>query len=500
MDGYISKTTYLEYLQCPKNAWLKMHKPELHSLFELSEFEKNLSVMGQQVESIATKLFPQGVAIDCKGKEATKATMEHIDKKTPVLFQPTFISGKFLARSDILTYTKKTDSWNLYEIKASNSLEESRDRDFIEDASFQVAIIQQLGINLGSIHIIHLNKEYVRNGELDIKKLFVTEDVTSKVYSRVADTKIKMQEAQKDLLENKEGDLQCNCIYEGRSSHCTTFCHSHSEVPKYSVHDLIRIGLSKYKLRSLIDDGILDLKDIPKQFPLSDKQKNQLDVHLTQTPIINSEAIKEELSKLVYPLYFFDYETYAPAVPLFPGFTPYQQVPFQFSLHVVKDADSESENYEYLHDGAFDPSISIIEELKTLIGSTGSVIVWNKSFEQNINAELAERNPEHKEFLADLNSRIYDLMDIFKNQHYVHAGFKGKCSIKKVLPVLVPELSYSDLEIKEGASASQRWHDMVFGDLLPHEKEKIAKDLIDYCGLDTYAMYRIWKHLVTNNE
>lgn len=495
MNGYIGKTAYLEYLQCPKNTWLKMHRPELHSSFELSEFEKNLSIIGQLVESVAVKLFPQGVTIDRAGDEAAKITINHIHKKTPVLFQPTFISGKFLARSDVLVYNKKNDSWNLYEIKAANSLEESKNRDFIEDASFQAVILQQLGIKLGNIFIIHLNKEYVRNGELDIKKLFATEDITDKVYSRVSDTKTRMREARKDLLESGEEVLKCNCVYEGRSVHCTTFRYSHPEVPEYSVHDLIRIGLSRYKLERLVNDGILDLKNIPNWFPLSDKQKNQLNVHLTQKPIINSEAIKKELSKLTYPLYFLDYETYSPAVPLFSDFKPYQQVPFQFSLHVVQSQNSETENYEYLHDGDFDPSPSIIGELKRLVGPTGSIIVWNKNFEQNINSELAERNPEHKDFLDDLNDRIYDLMDIFKNQLYVHSGFRGKCSIKKILPIFAPELNYSDLEIKEGASASQKWRDMVFGDLLPYEKEKISEELMKYCGLDTYAMYRIWKCL-----
>ncbi len=175
MNGYISKTAYLEYLQCPKNAWLKMHKPELHSSFELSEFEKNLSMAGQLVESVAIKLFPQGVTVNYLGGEAAKITLDLINKKTPVLFQPVFIFGKFLARSDILTYNKKTDSWNLYEVKATNSLEESKDKDFIEDASFQVVILQQLGISIENIFIIHLNKEYVLNGELDIKKLFITD-------------------------------------------------------------------------------------------------------------------------------------------------------------------------------------------------------------------------------------------------------------------------------------------------------------------------------------
>ena len=492
----IDKTTYLAYCQCPKNAWLKVNKPELHGLFELSEFEKSLSVMGHEVEIMAQKLFPNGVLIKSFEKDATDIKRQHIDHKTPILFQPTFVFDGFLARSDILTYDTANDQWNLYEIKASNSLKDANGSDFIEDVSFQAVIIRNLGIKLAKIFIIHLNKEYVRGDELDIKQLFITEDITDQVEEREQETFKRMYQAKKDIFEKSEQELICECVYAGRSAHCTTFTYSHPEVPPYSVHDLARIGSSKKTLRLLIDDGIYDLKDIPPEFHLTKIQNNQLAVYQTKKPMIELEAIRKELNGLQYPLYFLDYETYAPAIPLFKGFHPFEHIPFQFSLHVVNDPADETDNFEYLHQDNSDPSDMIIEELRSLIGPKGSIIVWNKSFEQSINTRLAERNPKHKVFLDDINSRIYDLMDIFKKQFYVHHDFQGKTSIKKVLPVLVPESSYKDLEIKEGAAASEKWHEMIFGDLVPTEKEKIQKDLMDYCGQDTYAMYVIWKFLV----
>jgi hypothetical protein len=498
---FIDKTTYLAYCQCPKNAWLKVNKPELHGLFELSEFEKSLSIMGHEVEMMAQKLFPNGVLIksfekDAVGKDAADVTRQHIDHKTPVLFQPTFVFDGFLARSDILTYDAISDSWNLYEIKASNSLKDTNEVDFIEDACFQAVIIRNLGIKLAKIFIIHLNKEYVRGDELDIKQLFITEDITKQVLEKERETWKKMNQAKKDIFEKSEQELTCQCIYAGRSAHCTTFAYSHPEVPAYSVHDLARIGSSKKTLRLLIDDGIYDLNDIPPDFHLTEIQSNQLAVYQTNQPIIDLGAIKKELKDLQYPLYFLDYETYASAIPLFKGFHPFQHIPFQFSLHVINGPSDETDNFEYLHQDNSDPSDMIIGELRSLIGPKGSIIVWNKSFEQSINAQLAERNPRHKEFLDDINGRIYDLMDIFKKQFYVHPDFHGKTSIKKILPVLVPESSYKDLEIREGATASQKWYEMIFGDLVPTEKEKILKDLMDYCGQDTYAMYVIWKFLM----
>jgi len=496
--GRIDKTTYLDYLQCPKNAWLKLHKPELYELFELSEFEKSLAVAGQMVESCAGKLFPQGVAIKSFGGKATAVTQELIRQKTPVLFQPTFTFGQFLARSDVLVFDLSGDAWNLYEIKAANSLDENtQEIDYIEDASFQAVIMRQLGINLGKIFIVHLNKEYARGDELEIDKLFITEDVTEKVSARNPGTADRMRKAAKDLLASGESGLECACVFLGRSAQCTTFKHSHPYVSDYSVHDLARIGNSKKKLASLVNRGFFSLDDIPENFELTEIQRNQVMVYQTQTPLINIPAIKKELENLSYPLYFLDFETYAAAIPMFKGFRPYQQIPFQFSLHVAGGLDGETDDYEYLHDSDSDPSLMIIEEMRNSIGPVGNVVVWNKCFERTIIAQLAVIHPEHKEFLEDVNSRIYDLMDIFKKQYYVHPGFCGRTSIKKILPVLVPDLSYNELEIQEGATASLKWFDMVFGSLMPWEKEKISEDLMAYCGLDTYAMYAIWKFLAS---
>ncbi len=499
MSLYIDKTTYLEYLQCPKNTWLKLHKPELHELFKLSGFEKNLSMNGKIVELCAEKLFPKGVKAAGYKQDPLVGTQKHIALKTSVLFQPTFTFEQFLIRCDILAWDKKAGLYDFYEIKATNSLEEnSRQIDHIADASFQAVILKKTGLPLGKIFLVHLNKDYVRDDELEIEKLFLIEDITEKVLAREAQTQKEMRQAREDLFQKQENELVCKCIYCGRSSQCTTFKYSHPEVPEYSVHDLTRIGLSRQKLAGLVDRGIFKLDDIPENFELSAIQKNQIIAHKSQKPLIDITAIKEELKSLDYPLYFLDYETYAPAIPMFKGFRPYQQIPFQFSLHKALDSSSETDNYEYLHEDKSDPSLMIIKELHSLIGSTGSVIVWNQSFEKKINVELAERNPQYKDFLEDINNRIYDLMDIFKAQFYVHPGFAGRTSIKKVLPVLAPELSYLELEIQEGATASQKWYDMVFGATLPFEKEKILNDLVTYCGMDTYAMYAIWKFLVSS--
>jgi hypothetical protein len=494
--NFITKTLYLEYLNCAKNTWLKLHKPELAASFELSAFEKALTANGNLVESYARQLFPNSVLISEFGESAVKITSEYIAKKQPVIFQATFIHDKFLARNDVLEYDKNNDAWNLYEIKGTNTLDESNDEiDHVEDATFQTVILKELGLKVGRVFIIHLNKEYVRGDNLNIKELFTSDDIAEEVLKRLEATKAKMTQAAITLFHKDEKALDCKCIYNGRSRHCSTFHYSHPEVPEYSIHDLARIGNSKKKLLELVNSEIYDINDIPEGFKLSEPQQNQADVHKSQIPKIDTAGIKSELDSLVYPLYFFDYETYPSAIPLFKGYKPYQQMPFQFSLHVLESPDSELKHFEHLHLDASDPTDDIINKLKEVMGDFGSIIVWNKKFEKGRNEELAARSPENKEFLDSLNNRIYDLMDIFQKQFHVHPEFKGKVSIKKVLPVLVPELSYKDLEIRDGGAAMDAWFTKIFQAPSEEEKKLAAESLLKYCYLDTYAMYAIWREL-----
>ena len=219
-------------------------------------------------------------------------------------------------------------------------------------------------------------------------------------------------------------------------------------------------------------------------------------MHISRRPIIKADKIAEELRSLVFPIYFLDYETFPCAIPRFDGFSPYQQIPFQYSLHIVESsANNEPNHFEFIHTSTDDPSPPFAESLQNNIGKIGTIIVWNKKFECGRNDELAKRIPSAQKFLADLNTRVYDLMDIFSKQYYVHHDFQGSTSIKYVLPVLAPELSYKKLNIQEGGTATQRWNEMMTGDLTNVEKETIAANLLEYCKLDTYAMYMIWRNL-----
>jgi CRISPR/Cas system-associated exonuclease Cas4 (RecB family) len=499
MQKLISKTTFLEFLYCPKNIWLKLHKPELLEKFELSDFEKHLMEQGNVVESYARKLFLGGVEVTSTGEEACKETEKLIALKTPYIFQATFIVDGFIARNDVLAYNKPKDTWDVYEIKGTNSLKdsESKERNHIDDLSFQTAVLKRANIEVGASFLVHLNKEYVRAGELDIKSLFTIEDITETISEKLESVNQQMEAAKEYLNRKEEPGIGCDCHFKGRSNHCATFEHSHPDIPPYSIHDLIRIGQSKKKLNFLVENKIYHLEDIPDDFELSTDQKNQLRVYKDKKSSINLDGIREEISSLPFPLYFLDYEAYAPAIPAFSGYHPYNFIPFQFSLHILrKSDDTELEHKEFLHTKMSDPSEEVAKLLEKYIEPKGTVIVWFKTFEKTfINEKIAERLPEYKNIIDRINNQIYDLRDVFTKQHYVHPEFKGKTSIKKVLPVLTPENQYKDLVIHEGGQASEEWWKMVSASSTSKESKEIAENLKIYCGLDTYAMYAIWKHL-----
>lgn len=491
----ISKTTFLEFLQCSKNTWLKLHRPDLHKHFQLSEFEKHLLEQGNEVDSIARNLFPDGIEIVGTGQEACQETTRHMTSEVQSLFQATFIVDGFIARNDILVRNVETNKWDLYEVKGSNTLKEGSDRDYINDVTFQLSVLRRAHIAVGRMSIIHLNKDYVRQGKLVVEQLLEIEDVTDKVEARMSIMEAEMAAAKEYLLSDVEPSGECQCIYLGRNNHCTTFSYSNPQVPEYSIHDIARIGASKKKLSTLVERKIFDIADIPEDFDLSDIQRKQVQAHQTQNILADLQAVKNHIGQIVFPIYFLDYETFPPAIPIFDGYKPYQHIPFQLSLHILDAPNGELKHIEYLHNECTDPSMAIINVLRKNILDKGSIMVWNKTFEARVHRELGQRHQAHQAFLDALNNRLYDLMEVFQKQHYVHPKFFGSHSVKYVLPAIAPELRYGNLTIQEGGQASDAWWKMVSPATTTEVRQSINADLREYCGFDTYAMYVIWKHL-----
>lgn len=491
----LSKTNYLIYRDCAHNAWLKIHRPDVYNAKPLSVFDQNVIDTGNEVDVLARRLFPGGVLIE-RGDAGTTSRL--VAERAAVLYQPVFVTDRFTTACDILVWNAASRAYDLYEVKSSTSGEDrgANDKLYTYDIAFQAEVLRFNRVPLGRLNLVRLDARYVRQDVLDIDALFTREDFSDRVADIIEEVRGEMDAAHDVLDTASPLPAPCDCIRKGRSAHCTTFAHTNPDVPAYGVHDITRIGASRRKLAELIDRKIYRIEDVPDDFALSEPQENQVRAAKTRRASIDYAAIADFLDDMSYPVAFLDYETYPCAVPRFSGYRPYQQIPFQFSLDVVAAPGAELVHHEFLHTTPDCPDLPLIAALKTAMPASGSIVVWNQSFERGINDALAERHGDCRAFFDNLDPRIVDLMDVFAMQAYVHPDFRGKVSIKNILPVLVPNLSYKQLAIQEGATATARWNEIVTGQVDAATAARLRTELLSYCGLDTLAMVEIWRVLV----
>lgn len=488
----LTKTTFLIYQDCPHNAWVKIHEPDIFNSKPLSMFDQLIIETGNEVDELARGLFPNGELVEFGD---ARKTLEVIDSEAPILYQPYFVTGRFATACDILVWNSSAGNYDLYEVKASTTGENKKVKDelYTNDIAFQLRVLREWGVPIGRAVLIRLNSEYIRGDELNMQELFVREDFTERALTVISSIEVQMEAAFQILSSDEMPPIPCACIYRGRSAHCTTFTHINPNVPSYSVHDISRIGASKKKLAELVDNNIFAIENIPDDFRLSDIQQNQVDAAKSGEVSVNNAALAAFIDALVYPISFLDYETFPAAVPRFTGYRPFDQIPFQFSLHVIEKPEGEAKHYEFLFTDGGNPDHELIDALRASMPQNGSVISWNKSFEMTINSRLGSRHPDDAEYLAEMNRRMVDLRDPFLSQMFVHPAFKGKTSIKVVLPVLVQnnERFYKDLAIQDGATATETWNRIVTGRISSDEIFVARNDLLAYCRLDTLAMVLI---------
>jgi len=359
----------------------------------------------------------------------------------------------------------------------------------VYDVTFQAVILAK-HIPVDHYYVLHPNKEYIRSGELDLAALFIAEDISDKVKALMPEVELLRGEALR-VAQLSDPDQAEHCL---SPKECPVPDLCHPELPDFSIYDIPRI--TRIKKLQLLERGILAAKDIPASFDLNPKQFMIVDRARTNTEHVDHKAITSELEKIAFPLYFLDYETCICAIPQFEGYHPQQQIVFQYSLHKLEKSGDEPIHCEHISLDEGDPTLPLLEKLKGDIGDSGTVIVWNKSFEMTMNKEMAKLHPEYATFLEQLNERIYDLGDIVNLGYYLHPGFKGSWSIKHVLPIMVPELSYKGMAIGKGDQASMAWWNMTFGQVDQREKELLTEALLRYCELDTLAMVEIYRKIV----
>lgn len=487
----ITKSDYLKFKECSSYFWFWKNDPSVLSKEKEDPFIDRLKSQGYDVELFARNIYPNAVLVQGKTKEAANHTHQLIENGTHEIFQASFLADDLFSSCDILIWNDLFAGWDIIEVKSSTD-KERKAKEHIFDAAFQRLVVQKSGLKVVNVYLLELNKEFYKNGEIDPTQIFNQTEITTQCIELEQEILADIQFA-KQLL-SKPNPLDCSCKYKGRSRHCRVFDYLYPHVPAYSSYDLRAIGSSKKLLRTLVDANHFELDKIPDDIKLSEKHSLQKYVYQTKDLVFEKEKIKSQFDDLEYPLYFLDYETLACGIPKFDNTYPYQQTVFQYSLHILYET-GEIVHKEYIHKDQSTPVHIIAQKLRADIGDAGHVIVWNKGFEGKCNADLAEVNPALRPFLLGLNDRIYDLMEVFRRMEYLHDDFKGSYSIKNVLPVLCPDLSYDGLEVCNGAEAVVEYEKLIFENIPEDQKELKIKALLEYCKLDTYAMLKIFQTL-----
>jgi hypothetical protein len=456
---------------------------------EFSEMQKAIFQRGTNVGVLAQELFPGGVDTSPKNhfdySNCLKKTIKEINVGSKIIYEAGFQFNEVLSIADIIV--KGRGDWKVYEVKSSTSISET----YINDAALQYYVISNSGLKIKDFSITYINNQYVRQGKLDINSLFVMESVLDQILP-LQETIVENVERLKQMLKKeKMPDIDigehCHNPYT-----CGFFNYCRKHIPEDSIFDFS--GMHLTKKYDLYRNSIIKLDDVPDDYALSKKNKLQLEVYKSGEPQIQADEIKYFIDDLIYPLHFMDFETFQPAVPLFDNSRPYQQIPFQYSIHYKKTKKSKLEHSDFLAEAGEDPRPEFILKLLEETEKSGDIIVYNKAFEITRLKELARDFPEFSAEIEERILRIKDLMLPFQRNYYYAPEMKGSYSIKAVLPALVPELSYDELDINEGGQASIAFENL-FTETDMIKISETREQLLEYCKLDTLAMVRILERL-----
>lgn len=490
---YLSKSKYCNAHQCLKMLWLNEFKPEV------KEETNNNSVLenGTEVGIVAKDLL--GPSIDIEFNDNLQImiddTTKALEKEKVIVTEASFSYNNNFCSVDLLK--KNGNNYEIYEVKSSTEIKDI----YIEDISYQVYVLKSLGFNISKASIVYINSKYTRKKELELDKLFIIEDVTSIANSKQKEIEEKIIEINDYMKQNKEPqkDIGMHCV---KPYDCPFFKYCSKHLPSPNIFDLRRMpNTSKFKL---YQKGKISFPELLKE-NINDKYLEQIDFALNKKePKIKRDEIKRFLDTLTYPMYFLDFETYQESIPTLENTNPYEQIPFQYSLHFKENEKGKLKHTEFLASINTDPRLELAQALVRDIPENTCVIAYNCSFEKMIIKKLANLYPDLREHLMNIHSNIKDLMIPFKDRSYYIKEMQGSYSIKYVLPALFPKdenLNYHNLEeIHNGSEAMNSFKELK--NMSREEQEITRRNLLKYCELDTYAMVKIYEKLqeVTNYQ
>ena len=480
----LSKSKYTQGIVCNKKLWLSCFKSEE----AIDNSNESTSENGIKVGKLARKLFGDYILVEYdSNQKMIDETNKYMNNKPNIICEASFNYDNNFCSIDILK--NDLDGVEIYEVKSSAKIEEK----YIDDISYQVWVLRKCGLNVKKASIVYINNKYIKNGELDIHKLFNIKDVTDILDENVED---KVKELKEVINNTNEPniDLSIGCH---KPDDCPFFKYCTRKLPSPNVFDL-GWHLKFNKKLEIYKRGHITYEDILDKEIINDKVTEQIKQNIKNIePKINKDNIKEFLSNFYYPLYFLDFESYQVVIPTIDGTHPYQQICFQYSLHII-DENNNLTHKEYLSDDYNgNPMYGLCKQLCEDIPIDSCVIAYHKSFECSRLEEMAEIFPMFSEHLLNISNNIIDIEIPFANQDYYVKDMAGRSSIKVVLPSLFPndpELDYHNLnDVHKGDEASAAY--LSLKDLPKAEEEKLRHSLLKYCELDTLAMIKIWEKL-----
>lgn len=480
----LSKSKILAFRQCPRRVWLEVHRPHLK---EDSQATQASYSAGTSVGALARSLYDHRghgelINVDVLGFPAVfDATAEALQRRRP-LFEAAFTTGDALALADILLPVGRRE-WRMVEVKSTTSLKDVH----LEDAAVQAHVASRAGIPLAGVALAHIDSSWTYPGGGDYNGLLVESDLTAQTRPLVKEVQSWIHEAQRVVAAREEPQVktgpQCDSPYAcGFHAHCASL----EPVVEKPIQ-----WLPRFAAQAWIERGVEDMRHLPSD-ALNTLQRRVRDCTVDELVYFDREGAASDLAPHVLPGYFVDFETIQFAVPIWAGTRPYQQIPFQYSVHRL-GRRGKLEHAEFLDLSGRDPSRPFAEQLIGDCGTSGPVFVYNAAFEKTRLAELAVRYPDLSAGLIAISDRVVDLLPIARNRFY-HPSQKGSWSIKAVLPALVGGPSYDALDgVRDGAQAQEAYLEAIHPQAAEQRRQALCAQLLAYCGLDTYAMVRLWQ-------
>jgi hypothetical protein len=480
MRDYLTKHDWLHAQQCLGMAWHDLRAQsdpaDEATLFRMQQ--------GRELGMLARELHPEGVIVSGRDNQsaATRTQALLADPNCRTIFEATALAAPFVAKADILA--RHADAWHLIEVKSKFS--DTKDLDaLVDDLAYTVMLFRRFGVRVRRASLLLVSRKF-RQGDPPAR-LFENVDVTDEARQRAAEFDRSADSCARALFHYEPPDLKLGpacrqCAEFGTECLGAKLEHSSLEIP----------GLHWKKLHQLAADGIVDLSDLPDDFALNTRQQRAVRA-IREQRLCVEPGLADALQSIAWPCHYLDFETVTTTLPLYAGSGCHEQILTQFSIHKLDRADGELQHFDYLADATRDCQRELAQKLIEHLGPAGSIMVYS-GFERTRIKALQNRFPDLHDPLQAILDRLVDLLPIISG-HVYHPDFHGSFSIKTVLPALVPEMSYADLEIRNGDCAVARFARMARREITGPDIDITRAQLLRYCERDTLAMVRLHQKL-----